>query len=380
MFRVLERINIFERSIGELEPIIGQHMDVLRAAMDFRLSSAQQEEKARQFLTAIEAQRAGLREVAESAAGLIISNDVEVAGLEDELIASGRYLGQEELAHLLDDWAHTDGGDEVSWGADGKSIEFRGNTAMAARVIELTQLGRRTRSETGSLVADLQNHAPIHLSLDQELARTSGIELVSATHPLVMAAAEVPGHRYARFASVRIKATEDVNAGKYLVVLAHAEHASRGGDEIWGAAVDANGASKGELPANAVLAALARGMLKEGTEVDVTGLPNQARRAKRQLERRHREVQDRRDLEEGAMTEARRAILADQHERRMKGIQRRMKTMLERDRGHRVLRMVEGQRRRQQERYENLITELDARKPQAVALRYLAVCALEVMP
>src|SRR5690606_23388703 len=90
MFRILERIDIFERSIGELEPIIGQHMDVLRSALDFSLSPEEQEEKALQFLTAIEAQRAGLREVAESAAGLIISSDVEVAGLEEELIATGR--------------------------------------------------------------------------------------------------------------------------------------------------------------------------------------------------------------------------------------------------------------------------------------------------
>lgn len=379
MFRVLQRIEIFEQSIGELEPIIGQHMDVLRAAMDFRLTPAQQEEKARQFLTAIEAQRQGLRQVADSAAGLIISNDVEVAGLEDELIATGRYLGQVELAHLLDDWALTDGADAVTWGADGRTIEVQGNPAMAARVVDLTQRGRRTRAETGTLISDLQNHVSIHLSLDQELARTSEIDLLSATHPLVMAAAEVPGHRHARFASVRVRASEGVATGRYLVVLAHAEHASRGGDEIWGASVDENGVAKGDGPADAVLAALAKGTLREGSAVEAAALSRLASRAKRELERRHREVQDRRDIEEGALTEARRAVLADQHARRMKGIERRMQTMLERDRGHKVLRMVEGQRRRQQERFETLMAELEAKKPDAVSLRYLAVCALEVI-
>ncbi|WP_217577052.1 hypothetical protein, partial [Streptomyces sp. GbtcB7] len=73
-----------------------------------------------------------------------------------------------------------------------------------------------------------------------------------------MAATEVPGHRHARFPSVRIRATEGAAAGRYLVVLAHAEHASRGGDEIWGASVDDNGLSKGDGPADAVLAALAK--------------------------------------------------------------------------------------------------------------------------
>lgn len=229
------------------------------------------------------------------------------------------------------------------------------------------------------LISDLQNHISIHLALDQEFARTSEIDLLSVNHPLVMAAAEVPGHRHARFASVRIRATEDVPAGGYLVVLAHAEHASRGGDEIWGAAVDTHGNAMGDAPADAVLAALARGMLREGRPLEGAQLPRLANRAKRELERRHREIQERRDIEEGALTEARRAILADQHSRRMKGIQRRMQTMLERDRGHKVLRMVEGQKRRQQERYDALIAELEAKKPNAVSLRYLAVCTLEVV-
>lgn len=378
MFRVLQRIAIFEQSIGELEPIIGQHMDVLRTAMDFRLTPEQQEEKAQQFLTAIEAQRQGLREVAESAAELIISNDVDVAGLEEELISTGRYLGQLELAHLLDDWARTDDAEPVSWGADGKTIELRGNPAMAARVIDLTQTGRRTRAETGNLVSDLQNHMPIQIALDQELARTTEVGMLSANHPLVMAATEVPGHRHARFASVRIRSTSEVRPGDYLVVLAHAEHARRSGDEIWGAAVDVHGTPAGAAPADALLAALAKGVMREGRDIDVDVLPRLAMRAKRVLERRHFETQERRDIEEGALTQARRVILSDQHERRMKGIRRRMQTMLDRGRGHGVIRMVEGQIRRQAERYETLIAELDAKKPQAVALRYLAVCHLEV--
>ena len=378
LYRVLQRIDIFKRSIGDLEPIIGEHMDLLRSAMDFRLSPAQQEEKATQFLTALEAQRAGLRDVVESSAGLIISNDVDVAGLEDELIATGRYLGQTELAHLVDDWAHTDGGEPVVMSDDGKTVEIRGNAAMATRLVDLAQRGRRTRGELGSLISSLQSHLPILLSLDQELSRTSEVELLSATHPLVMAAAEVPGHRHARFATVRIRATPDVAPGDYLVVLAHAEHASRGGDEVWGAAVDFEGRSIGEDPADAVMASLARGDLHEGKHFDSDPLHRLAVRARRELERRHRLVQEQRDLEEGALTEARRAVLAEQHSRRLRGIERRMQTMVERGRAGNVIRMVDGQRRRQEERYQRLLAELDARKPKAVTLSYLAVCTLEV--
>lgn len=378
MFKVLQRIEIFERSIGDLEPIIGKHMDVLRTAMDFRLTPDQREEKAQQFLTAIEAQRAGLKEVADSAAGLIISNDVDVAGLKEELIASGRYLGQAELAHLLDDWSQTDGAGRVVWRPDGKSIEVTGNPAMAKRLNDLAQRGRRTVAETRRLYGDLNNATPISLSLDQELSRTSELDLLAATHPLVMAATDVPGHRHARFATLRIRRTEGVERGTYVVVLAHAENASRGGDEIWGAAVDLEGGVVGEAPADALLASLAEGVLKDGRPPAIDDLPRLAGRAKREIDRRHRDVQERRDIEEGALTEARRAILADQHQRRMAGIEKRMRTLLDRDRGQKVLHMVEGQRRRQQERFERLLADLDSKKPPAITVRYLAVCVLEV--
>ena len=378
LYKVLHRIDIFQRSIGELEPIIGEHFDLLRSAMDFRLTPEQQEEKANQFLTAIEAQRAGLREVVESSAGLIISNDVEIAGLEEELIATGRYLGQTELAHLIDDWAQTDGGQRISVSDDGKTIEITGNAAMASRLIDLSKRGIRARGEVSTLISALQSTMPITLSIDAEFSRTTDIDLLSATHPLVMAAAEVPGHRHARFASVRIPATPEVAPGRYLVVLAHAENARRGGDEIWGSAVDLEGRAIGEPPADALLAALARGGLSDGPAFEVDGLPRLAARARRELEQRHRTVQEQRDLEEGALTEARRTVLAEQHARRLRGIARRMQTMLDRGRGVNVVRMVEGQRRRQQERYERLIAELDARQPPAVGLKYLAVCTLEV--
>ncbi|RWR22907.1 hypothetical protein D8Y24_07380 [Agrococcus lahaulensis] len=378
MYKVLQRIEIFERSIGELEPIIGQHMDVLKQAMDFTLTRSQQEAKAQQFLQAIEAQKAGLQEVAESAAGLIISSSVEIAGFEEELIASGRYLGQLELAHLIDDWAVIDGGDRLQWSDDGKTVELLGSAAMALRVQELVQLGRRTRGEVGTAIADLQNRVPINLAIDQELSRTSGVELLSANHTLVNAAVRVPAFRQARFASVRTRANAEVPPGRYLVVLAHAEHASRGGDEIWGAAVSFDGVPAGEAPADTVLAALARGTLQEGAEVDVFVLPRLARIAMGRLENRLQEVQDRRETEEGALSQSRRALLTEQHERRMRTIERRMQTLVERGRGDRVVHMTRGQLKRQQDRYLQLLAELEARKVPAVSLHYLAVCALEV--
>ena len=378
MMRVLERINIFEQSIGELEPIIGDHIELLNAALDFSLSPEQQEEKAQQFLTAIEAQKVALQDVSDSSAGLMIAQDVEIAGLEEELASTGKYVGQSELANLLSDWAETDDGGRVEWLNEGTVIEVRGNPTMAGRVVELIQYGRRTRAETGSLAVDLQNGNPIYLSLDQELARVSETDMLSSTHPLVMAATEVPGHKHARFASVTIPKTHGAKPGAYLVTLAHAVHAARSGDEIWGAAVSARGEDAGTGPVDALMASLARGAWKEGPPVDATELQALVPRTMRQLEKKHRIVQTKRDEEEESISRTRKSILTDQHERRIKGINRRLETMIERGRGEDVIRMVEGQRRRQQDRYDQLIAEEQASSPPAVSLSYLAVCALTV--
>ena len=379
MHRVLERINIFEESIGELEPIIGKHSEELHAAMDFTLTDEEREAKAQQFLTAIEAQKNELRNVADSSAALLISNDVEIAGLEEELIASGRYLGAMELAYLLDDWSRTEEAGGIQWLDDGQTLEIRGNAAMANRVTQLTSRGLRTRAETSALVAELQNQHPIHLSTNHEIARISDIELLSATHPLVIAATEVPGHRQARFASLKIPGDDTTAPGRYLVVLAHAQNASRGGDEIWGSAVHEDGALAGSAPADSLLAALAKGLLTDGPEYDTVSLIQVVQKAKRELEKRHRIVQEQRDAEEERMADARRALLTDQHARKMAGIERRMSTIRQNERGPEVIRMVEGQRRRQTERHQQLLAEIDTSEPPAVALNYLATCYLEVV-
>jgi hypothetical protein len=70
--------------------------------------------------------------------------------------------------------------------------------------------------------------------------------------------------------------------------------------------------------------------------------------------------------------------LTEQHERRLHGIERRLQTVLERDRGQNVLRMINGQLERQKARYEGLIAELDSNSQKPVAIKYLAVCTVEV--
>ncbi|MEU7887782.1 helicase-related protein [Microbispora bryophytorum] len=379
--RLLDRIEIFESSIGALEPIISaQAPRVLQAGFDFTLTQEQREQKLHEALTAIEEQRAGLRDVSDASSALLMSNDVDVAGLEDNLVRTGRYIGQHELALLLDDWARTDGATGVKVASDGLTLELRGNAAMAARVDSLAESAQRSRAETRSISARLRNELPVTLVLDQEHARTYSGTLLTATSPLTMAAAAIPGHRQARFASLRIRRDSDeVAPGTYVVVLATAASSSRHGDEIWGAAVTEAGRDAGDGPANALLAALAEGKLVDAPVPPIERLPKLAERALNLLHLRHEEEQARRDGEFAALQDARIVSVTAQHQRKLATIRTRIETALSRGRGQSIVVAFRGQERRAKEKFAALLEGIRTTGQPEIRLEPLAACVVQIV-
>lgn len=379
--RLLDRIEIFESSIGALEPIIAANAPkALQVGFDFTLTPEEREQKVHEVLTAIEEQQAGVQDISDASSALLVSNDVDVAGLEQDLVRTGHYIGQRELALLLDDWAQVDGAPGMTFSRDGLTVELRGNPTMAARVDELAKSSLRTRAETSSISAFLRNELPMSLVLDQERARTTGGMLLTATSPLAMAAAAVPGHRQARFASLRVKASdEDVVPGVYVAVLATAVAASRGGDEIWGCAVTDQGHNAGDGPVHALLAALADGSLVDAPMPSVGRLERLAERALNQLEFRHVREQAKRDREFGALNEAKLISLAAQHLRKREAIQNRIATSQFRGGRERPIEMFQSQLRKADERFARLEAEVSNGAQPEIRLEPLAACVLEVV-
>lgn len=377
--RLLDRIDIFESSIGALEPIIAASAPkILQAGFDFTLTQDERHQKVHEMLTALEEQRVGLKDIADAATSLLVSNDVDVAGLEHDLVRTGQYIGQRELALLLDDWARTDGAPGVTFVRDGRTLELHGNPAMAARVDELTKTSQRTRTETSSVSKSLRNELPISLVLDQEFARTGGGTLLTATSPLSMAAAAVPGHRQARFASLRITTSEDVVPGIYIVVLATAISASQGGDEIWGCAVTEQGRDAGDAPVNALLAALAEGTLADEPLPKIERIDRLAEHALNQLHIRHADEQARRDSEFEALREAKLISLEAQHQRRKAAIEKRIATARSRGRQERSIALFHKQLSRAEQRHSALHADITAQAQPEIQLEPLAACVLKI--
>lgn len=379
--RVLDRIKIFESSIGALEPIINNQMGVLQEAFDFSLSSEERERKVDQALAAIEEKKAGLNDVTDASAALLVGGDLDVSGLEDQLVRTGRYVGQLELARLIADWAESDGADKPTLSANRQFLTLRGNSQMAERVERLVDDGRRGRHEVGSHARALRDQAEITVVLDQEAARRGAGTLLSSTHPLVMAAAGVPHHRQARFTSTLVRSRDsDAPPGVYVAVLAVARSASDGGDEVWGAAVDLQRRPAPDSVTDALLGALARAELeprpiRERTEA----LASCAQKAMDELSMRQQTEQDLRDRSALALVESRKAIFAQQHERKLAALDRRIATTRERERSSVGVRLFEAQKRRTEERYRRNVEKLDAAARPEIGIDHIAVCVVEVV-
>jgi hypothetical protein len=378
--RLLDRIRIFESSIGALEPIIAEEAPkAIQAGLDFSLSDTEREQRIESSLLAIEEKSAGLRDISDASTSLLVTDDVDVDGLEEDLVRTGKYIGQMELVHLVSDWAAIEGAPAPTLGKVRPVVEIRGNGAMAARVVELARTARRTAAETHTLADQLRHELSFPLALEQEYSRTSGVPILSANHPLILAALSVPDYEQVRFASVRIEPDKQTPPGVYLVVLTKAVASSSGGDEIWGEAVSLDGAAAPRSVADALLAGLARGQLENSScSYDPGQLPRLASRCMDQLAMRQEEEQIRRMEEFYALRETRKAVLQDQCARRIAAIEQRVHTAKLNRRSPGILRAFEGQRQRAISQRSSLLEDLERRGAPAISLESIAACLVEI--
>ena len=378
--RLLDRIGVFEGSIGALEPIVTDHLKALQdVVFDFDLSDAQRAAKADHALAAIEEQRSSLEDLATATPFLLGASTDEVAGLERDLVASGRYVGAAELLHLLEDWASLCQASPPVVIDGGAGLRLRGNRDMADRLNRLVAEERLSRDEAGRYERALRNEEELHLVLDQETARTSQtMDLLSARHPLVLAAANVPEQRQARFAAMRVPARGELQPGTFVVQLAVARwEAPRAGQEIWGTAVTTDGRLAGEQYVDVLLARLATGELQEGAQPVPAALATCVDLLQELMDDRMLRENEKRRGANAALIESRRVLLEEQHERARASIRARRRTALERGKT-RGVRLFDSQLARREEAHRQTLSDLDKTGAPDVTVSPLAICVLEV--
>lgn len=379
--RVHQRIGVFTDSIGELEPILQSRMGDLRRAMfDFSLTDPERKRRLNETLTAIEEQRLAIDDVEAAASFLSSTDTAEIDGFEEDLLGSGRYIGQPELVHLLRDWAAGAPGAQCEVDRSGTHLTFRGTAAMEEHLRGVESAGERSRAEIDGLAKAMLDERDVVLCLDPDHARKTGQRLLAATNPLVRAALRVPGSSQARFGHLGVRSST-VTPGSYLVLVALAKWIGlRPSVEFWTAAVDLDeGVLTKEDAGSAVLAALAESQLEEREARICISLDASLREAERSLRRRHEEEAYRRQEMNTALIESRRISLRETHARKVAQIERRIETLRERG-STGVIHLQEAQRSNQDRLLRDAEEELDQSRDGRMNVETIAVCVVEVTP
>lgn len=376
--RLHRRIHVFTQSIGELEPILRESFsDIRKIALDFSLTTEERDRHLEDALLAVEHKAMLRREFDDSAEILSVLDHASLDGFESEILNSGHYVGQVELAHLIEDWALTSSGARCRRSEDGRWLFLRGDSELEGDLRLVQAAGERSSSELDRLARELRNNSELHLCLDQETARRQGADLLSASHALVRAALKAKrGHTRYGAACLRSAA---VAPGHYLVLIGIATWSGLGpAAELWTATCDIAGQSAGDEVGAELLTALAEAELEAAA-----GEPPQWGRehvgtCMRQLLVKQAREQRRREQDNAVHAEARRASLHDSHKRKVANLHTRIDT-LRRDGKNDAVRLFESQLRTQERRLQDAELDLQKRQSGSLSLEHVALCSLEVL-
>ena len=375
--RVMERIGVFEHAIGELEPILdAQWKGVESLLFDFTLDPEQKRLRTEQMIQAIEMRAKDLEFVESSAPMLISSDTADIEGLERDLLESGRYVGQAELAVLVQDWTETFGG---AVARNGSVLEVRGNAELAGHVQTLVRTGERLASEVEETCALLRSEQIIYLSLDQEISRTTGRPLLTATHPLTRAALGTPGHRQGRFTLLEMDPeAPGLPEGTYLSLLAVVSwNGIRPLHEVWSSSINlADQSDAGDCLGLAIMKDLAEASYRAAPMREHSGLAEAVDLATMNLQVRVASRRSELIQENDAFIATRRLSFDEVHERRLKQMHALRRTHEERG-NLRALRLTEARIAKEQDRFKSQIAALDAARKPSLTTADLAVCVVE---
>jgi hypothetical protein len=205
--RLYTRIGVFERSIGELEPILrGNDLQALsRSILDPKLTPQQRSDKANQVAEAIARKEEDIRRVQESKGLLAYADQLEIDGITNAGPADGRYVGSVELRRLLGRYLARYGSSLEPHQRSQGVFVLRPTPELRSAFATWVHAQQR-RSEFQRVQQLMSADAPFEVTFASDVASASGAELLSNRHPLIRCAgaAFVGDPLRHRFASIAI--------------------------------------------------------------------------------------------------------------------------------------------------------------------------------
>lgn len=375
--RLMDRVGVFEHSIGELEPILAEKFeDLSEIVVDFRLTTKERERRISETIAAIEQGKSDAAELEESSSKLQAEDQFGIKSVE-ERISRGRYLGQMELAYLVADWAQLRGG-SVKVDKRNKELRIDISPEMLVKVVEWRRREGETSAEVSRVERAGRARSTLVMSLDPEEARVNGGSLLNGHHPLVRVASnDYAKHNIPRYAALRASGGSDCPPGTYLVALAAAEwRGLRPTSELWVESVELDsGRNSGADVGALLMSAVAAGALESAPNV---GLHPSADAYCRQLlidlESRRHEEHEKRTLENDALILERRVRAEEVYKNHETSIVKRISEATAQ-----TVRMFEGQLRRAEERRNDALARIAESAHSSLDMENLALLQLEVI-
>jgi superfamily II DNA or RNA helicase len=186
--RLYRRIGIFEHSIGELEPILGEHFSELTKAIATpELTLQEQQRVAEQIALAVEREQHELDEFETLRTRLIGADDYVEDALEDA-VAAHRYLTPAELRRYVSGFLHDEARparlNELEPGSDGMQV-LLGSAALAEHM--RNSVRDLAAPRLLELVANLETGNAVSVTFDPDAAFRHRAEFLNLRHPIVQA-------------------------------------------------------------------------------------------------------------------------------------------------------------------------------------------------
>lgn len=206
-WRLYDRLGVFERSIGELEPILGeQFREVNRAMASRELTFDEQQTVVEDIAQAIEREQQQLEQF-EEVRDRLVGSDAFIEQSLGEAYRSKRYVTADELARYVEGFVREHAGparlDPPVNGGHGYSLV---GSPTLADLLRSHGAGHLTPSFT-SILNTLEAGGTLVCTFDPETAGTTDADFITLRHPLVRTMADVLGdedHRLHRAGFVEL--------------------------------------------------------------------------------------------------------------------------------------------------------------------------------
>jgi SNF2 family DNA or RNA helicase len=370
--RLYERIGIFEASIGELEPILGDAMRELeRAILSPRLTLEQVQKEADRVAQAIEARRADLERFEEDRVRLVGHDEYVVEQLE-EIERTRRYVTPEEIERLFRGFITREVGGRSRMKPDPAEPRLY-HLTVSPRFSDLLRKHLRTMGAPAlDLLTQVEGGGTFLVTFHPDVAYRRRTEFLNLRHPFIKGILryyeEEEGRLY-RAGQLQIQGPRDQEFLFFIFILEASGLLPR--QNLLAVAVDMATATVDEEVSDLILSCLSSVELRDPPQRPLL-LPEVVTRC---FEAAQAYAFGRREALKAELERANEAIAVSRQESLTESLQVRQGRVRERlasTEDERIRRMYQAQLRNLETRVRAKIEELDVKKVVNVSVRPLA--------